>query len=394
MSTTRPLGLFHTPPSAWRLTPSDVLEHWQSKDMLVLPDDPANVRAVVLGESGSGKTVLLRRILLTAAMRSWRTIFLDAKGDLRDAEKISQRSGAPVVRRYRLEPVPLPTLAHEPDAGAGLADLLMSVRPLTGTDADFYRTEIERFVRAVLTSETAGREPLPRTLPDIRERLESVESWSPDQAEDFRDARVRARVLQGWDASWKRLDGYLDPAGWAWHDRQSIVHPIQPSDPRQRALARVIIDQAFTFLRWRQETDDRSPVLLVIDELAQISDTGDRLADLAARLLELARSTGVGVVFAAQSSYTLANDEDEARRILTAGGVVFAGRQRAGRLVEEIAGEVPRPEMTVDAQGRPLRGRTNDEARLPARDLAGASVGEFWAIGNGSVQSVRLANGR
>lgn len=390
MVTTPPLGLFHGSPADWRLSETDELEHWQDGKMFVLPDDPAQVRAVVLGQSGSGKSVLLRRMLLTAIRRGWRAVFIDAKGDLRDAQALNERGGAPIVRRYRLEPVPLPTLAREPAQGAGLTDLLMTVRPSTGGPEEFYRTEIERFISAVLTSETAGREPLPRRLPEIRERLKEVELWSPDQADDFKDARVRARVLQGWDAWWKRLDGYLDPDGWAWHDGQSIVHPIQPSDPRQRALARVILDQAFTFLRWRQENDDRSPVLLIVDELAQISDPNDRLADTAARLLELARSTGVGVVFAAQSSYTLAHHEDDARRILSTGGVVIAGRQRAGRLVEEIAGDEPRPETTVDAQGRPLRSRVVNEPRLPTRDLERARIGEFWAIGNGSVQSVRL----
>jgi hypothetical protein len=58
-------------------------------DLLVLPQTSSAVRALLVAESGSGKTVLLDSLILCALEYGWPVFFLDAKGDPADATHLA-----------------------------------------------------------------------------------------------------------------------------------------------------------------------------------------------------------------------------------------------------------------------------------------------------------------
>lgn len=55
---------------------------------VVLPDTSSAVRALIVAESGSGKTVLINGLVLCALEHGWPVFVIDAKGDPADAESL------------------------------------------------------------------------------------------------------------------------------------------------------------------------------------------------------------------------------------------------------------------------------------------------------------------
>ena len=61
--------------------------HWQYKDLLIVPQKPGNARAIIIAESGSGKTELLTSVMVSHHAQNDPIILIDGKGDQSDAEK-------------------------------------------------------------------------------------------------------------------------------------------------------------------------------------------------------------------------------------------------------------------------------------------------------------------
>jgi hypothetical protein len=69
---------------------------WQVADTMVAPSKPGAGRALLLAESGAGKTELLTSLMLCHRANGHGVLFIDGKGDRRDASNLAERYGATV----------------------------------------------------------------------------------------------------------------------------------------------------------------------------------------------------------------------------------------------------------------------------------------------------------
>ena len=178
-----------------------------------LPESAAAVRALLVAESGSGKTVLLSGLVESALTRGWPVVLIDAKGDPGDAEQIVARAraagrSAAVRRDWNLFT----------GSGAQVVEKLMRLLPAPDGANQHYLDE----ARAVLAA-VQGHRPLTSTA-DLLQRLTDPVPHVRDGADrDLVAAVVEARsgltaagrVARAISAALRPLEPLLSPAGWS-----------------------------------------------------------------------------------------------------------------------------------------------------------------------------------
>ncbi len=358
-------------------------------DLLVLPRTSSAVRALLVAESGSGKTVLLDSLMLCALEYGWPVFFLDAKGDPADATHLA----ALATGRGKTAQVAGPW-----NLFAGTADQvtakLMRLMPSPDGANQHYLDEIRGVLQAV-----QDHTPI-RSVEDLRERLTRPAPWVRDQFDlqmvnnPVEKASVTAgtRALQALLVALRPLEKYLSPDGWSYsHPTANVtVVPLSPVDDAQARLGDLLLLDLRNFLATRLAARDKSPVLVVVDEFPQlVTDTSDP-GDTAGSLFETARSAGVGLILATQSPAGLSNDETRRRRALTSGAALIVGRSKDPEDVVKYAGTVMRMESSGTASGDELRSaRAQDTFVIPPQDVREAADGAFWLVQGGAIAPFR-----
>ena len=134
----------------------------------------------------------------------------------------------------------------------------------------------------------------------------------------------------------------------------------------------------------------KTPLLVVVDEFAQLVGADTDPGDTAAALFETARSAGVGLVLAAQSTAGLAADDTRRARALASGAALILGRSKDPEDVVRYAGTVMRMEASGAAAGEELRSaRAQHTWVIPPQDVREAWDGAFWLIQAGAIAAFR-----
>ncbi|TPW78405.1 ATP-binding protein [Schumannella sp. 10F1B-5-1] len=357
--------------------------------MLVLPGTSSSVRALVIAESGSGKTVLLNGMILCALAYGWPVFFLDAKGDPADATHLA-------------------ALARSQGKSAGVADgwnlftgttdqvtaKLMRLMPSPDGANQHYLDEIRGVLQAV-----QDRTPV-TGIADLRDRLLNPGEHVRDQYDlrmvnnvvDREGTTAGERALQALLVALRPLEPWLSEDGWTY-DRPAgdiTIVPLSPVDDAQARLGDLLLLDLRNFLATRLRRGDKTPVLVVVDEFPQlVTDTSDP-GDTAGSLFETARSAGVGLVLATQSPAGLSNDETRRRRALTSGAALIFGRSKDPEDVVQYAGTVMQMEASGTAQGDELRSaRAQHTWVIPPQDVREAADGAFWLVQAGAIAAFR-----
>ncbi len=356
---------------------------------LVLPETSSAVRALIVAESGSGKTVLINGLVLCALQSGWPVFVLDAKGDPADAEHLTA-----LARSHGHTAV----IADGWDLFNGTAEQvtakLMRLMPPPDGANQHYLDEIRGCLQAVQEVE-----PI-RSVADLRERLSNPGPHVRDQFDlamvnttvDRNGTTAGMRALHSLLVALRPIERYIDENGWSYGNAPADVTmvPLSPVDDAQAKLGDLLMLDLRNFLAARLTARDKSPVVVIVDEFPQLVTAGQDPGDTAGSLFETARSAGVGLVLATQSPAGLSNDETRRRRALTSGAALIFGRSKDPEDVVKYAGTVLRMEASTqsggDAQGT---ARAQHTFVIPPQDVREAADGAFWMVQAGAIAAFR-----
>lgn len=356
---------------------------------VVLPETSSSVRALIVAESGSGKTVLINGLVLCALEQGWPVFVIDAKGDPADAEGLvavarSHGHTSAVGGRWNL---------FNGTAEQVTAKLMRLMPPADGAN-QHYLDEIRGVLQAV-----QDLEPI-HSVVDLRDRLSTPGPWVRDQfdlmivnqAVDRNGTTAGMRALHSLLVALRPLEKWIDQGGWSY-DRgpaDVTVIPLSPVDDAQAKLGDLLMLDLRGFLASRLDRRDKSPVVVIVDEFPQLVTAGQDPGDTAGSLFETARSAGVGLVLATQSPAGLSNDETRRRRALTSGAALIFGRSKDPEDVVKYAGTVLRMEASTRTGGEEQgTSRAQHSFVIPPQDVREAADGAFWLVQAGAIAPFR-----
>jgi hypothetical protein len=361
---------------------------------LVMPPTSSSVRALIIAESGSGKTVLINGLVLCALEYGWPVFVLDAKGDPEDAERL----------------VATATSYGRTAATGGAWDLfngtadqvtakLMRLMPPPDGANQHYLDEIRGVLQAV-----QDQDPI-RSIGDLRERLTHPGQYVRDQFDlsmvnrtvDRDGTTAAARTMQSLLVGLRPLERWISDTGWSYsapHADVTVV-PLTPVDDAQARIGDLLMLDLRNFMATRLERRDKTPVLVIVDEFPQLVTGSQDPGDTAGSLFETARSAGVGLVLATQSPAGLSNDDVRRRRALTSGAALIFGRSKDPEDVVRYAGTVMQMEASGQASGAELgSARAQHTFVVPPQDVREAADGAFWLVQGGAMARFRALPSR
>lgn len=362
--------------------------------LAVLPQAASSVRALVLAESGTGKTVLLNGLILCALEYGWPVFMLDAKGDPADAEALVD-----VARSYGRTATVGGTWNLFSGNANQVTAKLMRLMPEPDGANQHYLDEIRGVLQAVQDGS-----PI-RSVSDLRDRLSNPGPYVRDQYDqnmvnapvDKLGTTAGQRALQSLLVALRPLEQWLSEDGWSYdapHADVTVV-PLSPVDDAQARLGDLLMLDLRNFMATRLARRDKSPALVVVDEFPQLVTGTSDPGDTAGSLFETARSAGLGLILAAQSPAGVSNDEVRRRRALTSGAALIFGRSKDPEDVVKYAGTVMQMEASGAAGGEELRSaRAQHTFVIPPQDVREATDGSFWIVQAGAIAPFRALPNR
>lgn len=364
---------------------------WITADggLVVLPDSAAAVRAMVIAESGSGKTVLIDSVVLCALGYGWPVFVLDAKGDPADSAHLADLAG-------RLGATAEVGAAWDLFNGTGdqVTAKLMRLMPQPDGANQHYLDEIRGVLQAVQHDAPV------RSVDDLKERLIRPAQFVRDQfdlqmvnaAVDRQGTTAGGRALQSLLVALRPLERFTAADGWSYARPTAdlTVVPLSPVDDAQARIGDLLLLDLRGYLAARLAAGDKTPVLVIVDEFPQLITALSDPGDTAGSLFETARSAGVGLILATQSPAGLSNDEIRRRRALTSGAALIFGRTKDPEEIVKYAGTVMQMESSGAAAGDELRSaRAQHTFVIPPQDVREAADGAFWIVQGGAIASFR-----
>ncbi len=290
---------------------------WCLGSRLVLPAEELSKHGVVIGGSGSGKTVSLLRLAYVAAkVYGYRVYFLDCKGDRNTAAQFLA-----MMRQAGYTPRMFPRESLDGWRGDGNAifNRLVAVESFS---EPYYRAVTKR-VLTLICNDQAGP---PR----------NSQVFFSQFSDDLKDqAKLDKRDLAGVELRYRAffdvLGGKLD-AGWSWEDCDGAYILLDGLSLKEEtaSLGRYILED---FAHYATSRKKPGRDLLIIDEYSALAQSGTDAANLVERL----RSYECAVVLSSQSYAGLGKAEDT-ERILDAANWLLLHRCAAPEKLTSRAG--------------------------------------------------------
>jgi hypothetical protein len=184
----------------------------------------------------------------------------------------------------------------------------------------------------------------------------------------------------------------IDTDGWSFDDLPADLTTVtvNTSDDSQKRLADLLLLAYRQHMVKRAESGDMSPLVVVVDEFAQLAGDDTDPATLMASLQETGRSLGVGSILASQSVAGVSDDENSQERLMQSGAGIVVGRTPAPDAAVQYAGTAMRMEASGAASGDQLNsGRAQHTYLLHPQVVREAVDGAFWMIRNGAIAAFR-----
>jgi hypothetical protein len=344
---------------------------WCLGSLLVLPAEALSKHGVVIGGSGSGKTVSLLRLAYVAAkVYGYRVYFLDCKGDRHTAAQF-----VAMMRQAGLVPHMFPRQSLDGWRGDGNAifNRLMAVESFS---EPYYRAVTKR----VLTLTCFDQAGPPR---DSQVFFRRFSDDLKDQAKlDKRDvAGVELRYRAFFDV----LGGKLDH-GWSWEDCEAAYILLDGLALKEEtaSLGRSILED---FAHYATSRKKPGRDLLIIDEYSALAQSGTDAANLVERL----RSYECAVVLSSQSYAGLGKAED-AERILDAANWLLVHRCAAPEKLTSRAGRKTVVKKSYHQSRNEIResAKLDEDQAIHPDQARRLSTGEALLIAHGSYAQAQI----
>jgi hypothetical protein len=358
--------------------------------------DAGGTHALVVGATGSGKTVTQTWIAAHAIERGMGAVVLDPKGDSGMREEL--RRSALAAGRSFLEWTPDGQRVYNPYAHGGASEIADKVlagerftEPHYLRQAQRYLGHVVRTLRATGTQvslnaivehlEPARLELLVRELPEpeARSTFTYLDSLSPRQHSELAGVRDRLAILaesdvgrwlepQTPDAQQFDLLGAVKSRAVVYFSLESDSRPLL-----SEMLGAAIVQDLQTTVAALQGSPQ--PTLVVIDEFSAIA------AEQVVRLFGRARSAGFSLVLGTQELSDLrpAGRERLLEQILGNLSVLIAHRQvvpESAELIASVAGRRGTWKVSRHSDGRTTRVRAREPRLDPDRVM---SLARGWA---------------
>jgi hypothetical protein len=356
----------------------------RGRSVIAAPLDAWRRQALIVGETGSGKTVTALTLAAEALRGRWDVYWIDGKADpatgdaflaLARAAGIEARDG----RRQALD-----GWRGDPEA---------IINRLLATQA-FTEPYYEGVARTVLRYAVGDRPPrlfgelvarlnkrtLQRAARDDAEALEAIRAL-PDK--DVAGVRARYDGI-AW-AVGTTLDGT-----WSYEDIRAAYVPVGRPENRHQAaeVGAFLLEDILHWALARKQPDRQA--LIIVDEFSMLSDRPGAAVDL----VERARSFNVAVVLIAQTWASLGPDDTIRNRLAGTVGTVIAHQLKQPDEVAALAGTewvLERTEQThtLDHTGLGSQ-RAGNRYVVHPDDIRRLRQGEAFIIHGGHALKLRV----
>ena len=343
-----------------------------------LPRGP--VRACITGISGRGKSVAANAITFAHIKRGGRTLVIDAKGVLADAEALFGLAMKSGIDPERIAFWPRHPWALWRGNAQSVVSQAMALLPQDGPS--YYRQQEFAALTAVAK---AAPEPW-RTTEELLDRLKQPQKYAVD-SNDL--AMLRGKVGNGQTLAERvRLavatstSGlHLSASGIALEspDWNLAIVSAPASDPTAARMIKAVLAD---FESFRSETQRQSSnlgdLLVVLDEAGAILDQPDS-PDIALVAEQVRAMPGMGGIVV--TSQSVAGLGDNAGRFLGSGATILTTAVTDPEEISKCAGTYSVPERAHQAQhGRPTgttTARSQRAFKLPPDDIRNLGLWRF-----------------
>lgn len=368
---------------------------WVSLTDRILPQ-----HTLVVGTTGAGKTVTLTRIIAEALRATDRDVFVvDGKGDSEWAATL-----AALMYHYRRHPVPLFTLGlSEGQSTAssvyhgfcGSKEAIYNrLCSMVGVDeAEGNATYYADMNRDLLQLICFAPGQPPRSFEEVRERLTKewlFQTYQDDPIELATIQDIDKRAIQGLLVRIRPLvrefAPVVDPKGFTLEDSRGALFSLrtQSVGGTARRFLQFLVEDLKDFIGNRQ----KRPGLLVIDEFGTFNNQN------IVALLQLARSSNLGVVLATQDSASF-GDIQTTRLIVANTRTKFLMATDYPEELAKLAGTIYQIEASIQHQEGDVTGlgsvRVQQAFRINMNEAARLKPGEGFLIRQRYTAKVKIA---
>ncbi len=300
----------------------------RARPVVAPPLDAWRRQALIVGETGTGKTVTALTVAAEALRGGWDVYWIDGKADPTSASQFLALAEAAGIEARDGTREPLDGWRGD---GEAVVNRLLATQVFT---EPYY----EGIARTVLRRAVGDR--VPGSFGELVTRLDKralQRAWrdDPDAVEAIRQlpdkdvAGVRARYEGIAWAVGATLDG-----AWSYEDIRAAYVPVgRPENRHQAAEVGAFILEDLLHWALARKSSDRQ-ALVIVDEFSKLSDRPGAAVDLVERV----RSFGVAVVLVAQTWASLGPDDTIRNRLAGTVGTVVVHQLKQPDDVAALAG--------------------------------------------------------
>ena len=361
---------------------------FRTRALVAVPLADWGRQALIVGETGSGKTVTALTVADEAMRVGWDVYWVDGKADPDVADRFLT-----LARRRGLRPI---DGSDQPiDGWRGSAESIVNRLLATQRFTEPYYAGIARNVLKWAVT----RPGPPRSFAELVARMDQRglrRAWreSPDEAD-----KIRAMLAADFLGARYRYEGVAWAVGatldgdWSYEDVRAAYVPVGRPEHRDQAeeVGAFLLEDLLHWAMARKPPSRRA--LVVVDEFSKLAAR----PDAAVELVERVRSFGVGVALIGQTWASLGRTDSVRERLAgTVGTVVVHQLKQPDRLVE-LAGSRWAMERTEQLVGQTPTGRaTQRPGHRPVvepDDVRALRTGQAFVIRGGEAVKVRIRAG-
>jgi hypothetical protein len=341
-------------------------------------------QALVVGETGSGKTITALTIAGEAMRAGWLVYWIDGKADAAVAARFVDLAAQHGLRARDGTREPIDGWRGGPES---VVNRLLATQRFT---EPYYAGIARNVLRWAV-----GDDP-PRRFGELLERMERSElrrAWrdDPTVAEQIRrlpEAELLGARYRYEGVAWavgSALDGC-----WSYDDVPAAYVPVGRPEHRDQAaeIGAFLLEDLLHWAMARKDPD--RDALVVIDEFSKLAGRPDAAVDLVERV----RSFGVGVVLIGQTWASLGPSDAVRERLAGTVGTVIVHQLKAPERLVALAGTewvLERTEqLLVDTPTGRVSQRAGRRFIVGPDDVRGLPCGEAFLITAGAALRLRV----